>query len=463
MQKNKYLSEKVDEFRHNPKKLWEQLKDLGYSNKSKQSGNINVKIDGKINHDPISVANKFNNFFTTVATKLVNKLSPAKKMFTTDTEIFQNFYKDKGACKNAFKFSQVSSEFILKELSKLNISKSTGLDEIPARFLKDGASILVKPVTFLINLSIELQDVPKELKVAKVKPLYKKGDRTECGNYRPVSVLCIISKILEKAIYVQMSEYLDKNNLLFQYQSGFRNLYSTETCLIHLTDYIREQTALGNYTGMMMIDLQKAFDTVDHKILCEKLYFMGFESTKWIKSYLSDREQIVNVNGVYSESMKVTCGVPQGSILGPLLFLCYINDMSIALKCKLFLYADDSGLVISDKNPNVISEKLSKELENCKNWLTDNKLSLHLGKTELILFGSRKKINKVKEFSVSFSGVKILSKKVVKYLGVFLDETLSGDKIVENIVKKTNSKLKFLYRSANFLFRATSERIYAIV
>ena len=148
----------------------------------------------------------------------------------------------------------------------------------------------------------------------------------------------------------------------------------------------------GKYVGMVLMDLQKAFDTVDHDILLDKLDAMGFDHNEWFKSYLRGRKQMVVVNDVSSETGTVTCGVPQGSILGPLLFLCYVNDMPISVKCKLLLYADDSALIISGFDPKEIAKELSKELESCRQWLIDNKLSLHLGKTEEILFGSKRKL-----------------------------------------------------------------------
>ena len=146
---------------------------------------------------------------------------------------------------------------------------------------------------------------------------------------------------------------------------------------------------------MVLIDLKKAFDTVDHKMLCKKLEAMGIDFTKWFESYLKGRKQMVIANETCSEMGTVTCGVPQGSILGPLLFLCYINDMPISVKCKLLLYADDSALIVPGLDPDEIAEQLSKELESCRQWLVDNKLSLHLGKTEAILFSTKKKLNKV--------------------------------------------------------------------
>ena len=173
----------------------------------------------------------------------------------------------------------------------------------------------------------------------------------DVGNYRPVSILSIVSKILERSVHTQLSEYLCENNLLFEFQSGFRDKYSTDTCLIHLLDYIRDNNAKGLYTGMVMLDLQKAFDTVDHNILCNKLEVLGVHCTEWFRSYLSDRKQYVCVSGKTSSEGLVTRGVPQGSILGPLLFLIYVNDMSLSIDndCKLILYADDSAILFSHK------------------------------------------------------------------------------------------------------------------
>ena len=182
-----------------------------------------------------------------------------------------------------------------------------------------------------------------------------------------VLLLIRISKILERAVYTQLEDNLVKKKLLFDFQSGFRSNFSTDSCLTYLTDYIKIQTSKGLYTGMLMLDLQKAFDTVDHDILCKKLKAMGIKSVDWFRSYLSYRNQIVNVNDTESDPSLVTCGVPQGSILGPFLFLCYINDMelSISSECKLLLYADDSAILFSNKDPRDISDKLGLELEMC--------------------------------------------------------------------------------------------------
>ena len=154
---------------------------------------------------------------------------------------------------------------------------------------------------------------------------------------------------------------------MYEFQSGFRSSYSTYSCLIHLIDHIKSRTAKGLFTGMVLLDLQKAFDTVDDKIFGEKLKVIGVESVSWFKSYLTNRKQIVSINGVNSDVCNVTCGVPQGSLLNPLLFLIYVNDMQIGIEseCMVLLYADDTAILFSDKNTRVISQKLSVMLKSC--------------------------------------------------------------------------------------------------
>lgn len=338
---------------------------------------------------------------------------------------------------------------------KLNENKSTGLDGISPRFLKDGADILVHPVTHIINTSITSGIVPADLKVARVTPLYKKKSMLDVGNYRPVSVLSTVSKILEKAVYTQVELYLGSKKLIYDYQSGFRQNFSTNTCLVHLTDYIRGEIGKGNYVGLVALDVQKAFDCVNHDILCRKLELMGIESS-WFKSYLSDRSQIVQVNGTTSDMQSIVCGVPQGSLLGPLLYLCYCNDMELAVNCKLILYADDSMIMVSDRDPKIIEQKLALELNSVNNWLIENKLSLHPGKCESILFGSKRKCKKVSDFKINFNGNIIESKSNIKYLGSVIDRSLTGHDNVSGIIRKSTGKLKFLYRqkkSLNFSTR----------
>ena len=278
------------------------------------------------------------------------KLPPVKGIY--GKQFVKSFYKTN----SILSLKLVTTDKVLKLLTELNSQKATGLDGLPAKFLKDGASTIAKPLTHIINMSITSGQFPKELKCAKIVPIYKKKLKTDPGNYRPVSILSIISKIFEKVVCDQLSEYLECNNLMYDLQSGFRQNLSTDSCLIHLSDYILNNQDKGEYTGMVVIDLQKAFDTVNHKILLSKLQALGLDQVaiKWFASYLEDRQQIVQIGDTHSDSCSIKCGVPQGSILGPLLFLIYVNDMRAAVSCKLLLYADDSALLTSGKDVSEI-------------------------------------------------------------------------------------------------------------
>ena len=235
------------------------------------------------------------------------------------------------------------------------------MDNLSARFLKGGAKVLAKPITDICNLSITSGKFPDSCKLAKLKPIYKKCSLTEASDYRPISLLPLILKVIEKVIHDQTSTFLNSRNLLYNYQSGFRKNRSTDFCLPFFNDKILKGFDQGLITAMILIDLQKAFDTIVHDILLQKLYAIGFSkhSVNWFQSYLTNRTFLVNLGNVFSQPACASSGVPQGFILGPLLFLIYINDMPQAVKCNLFLYADDTCLVCQHKDINEI-EKLLK-------------------------------------------------------------------------------------------------------
>ena len=452
--KAEYFSHQIKVNKSNPKKLWSHLKNLGYSNKTTDKTNIVLNINNELCHDSKKVADFINSFFTNVASKLVSELPRVDELYGIGSSMFRKFYQKKGVTPSSFRLKEISLDFVRKELKELNENKSTGLDGISPRFLKDGADILCKPIAHIVNLSLSNCIVPTAFKEARITPLYKKNSKLEVGNYRPVSVLSTVSKILERAVYNQLEDYLQNSKLLYKFQSGFRKYFSTSTCLTYLTDYIKYEIAAGKYVGMVALDVQKAFDCVNHRILCQKLEFMGVESS-WFNSYLTGRTQIVVANGVQSETESIQCGVPQGSLLGPLLYLCYCNDMELATKCDLVLYADDSIILYSDKDHKVIEKKLSDELKAVNQWLIENKLSLHPGKCESILFASKRKINQIPSFSIKFNNIDIVGKSSLKYLGSIIENDLSGKESVDNIIKKANGRLKFLYRHKNVLSRET--------
>ena len=337
-------------------------------------------------------------------------------------------------------------------------NKAAGIDNISGKFLKDGAEILAKPISQICNLSIKKSQFPSQCKIAKVTPLFKKGSKTDPKNYRLISLLPILSKVIEKVVYEQTQKYLDISNVIFRYQSGFRKNFSTDWCLSYLSNKILNGFDSGLYTGMILIDLQKDFDTINHCILLKKMKFIGFsdEAILWFNSYLSARQFKVVINNSYSTPGDITCGVPQGSILGPLLFLLYINDISQSIECEVLLYADDTCLLFQHKDTMIIKEQLNKNFQSLCDWFLDNKLSVHFGedKTKSILFGSKLKIKKATSLDIKYNNIKITQYKKVTYLGCILDDTLSGESMVNHVINKANSRLKFLYRQDKFLNKA---------
>ena len=452
--KKNYFEDKLKENTAKPKELWKTLNGLGLPKKGSQSGAANVclKENDEFVFDPAAISNVFKTFFSDIAINLLAKLPTAPNRFNKNS--VSEFYK-KFNIKNKFKFSHVTDETILEILKNLDVTKATGIDNIAAIFLKDGAEILASPIAQLCNLSISTSIFPDECKTAKLIPIYKKGSKTDPKNYRPISLLPLISKVIEKVIHDQTQSFLYENNILYDYQSGFRKKYSTESCLSYLTDKISKGFDSGLYTGMILIDLQKAFDTIDHELLLEKMLFLGFseEVIGWFRSYLSNRNFKVNINKAFSELGEVTCGVPQGSILGPLLFLLYVNDMPQALSCDLLLYADDSCLMFQHKDVKEIEKVLNQNFSDLCDWFVDNKLSIHFGedKTKCVLFASKNKVKKAEPLNIIYKGTEIKQHSNVNYLGCILDESLSGESMGLHVLKKLNSRLKFLYRKNKFL------------
>ena len=449
--KTDYIKGKLQENMKNPKELWKTLKDLGLSSKLTSNSKICLEKEGHIVHDTKTNANVFKNFFSELAVSLVNKLPKPIGLF--GQQKIENYYNQKNIPQNSFFFQKTSEERVFEILNDIDIKKACGIDNLHGQFLRDGAQVIKTPICQLVNICLG-SFFPDQCKIAKLKPLYKKGKKVDPKNYRPISLLPLLSKIIERIVNDQLQCHLEKHNILFQYQSGFRSKHSPNTCLAHLTNQILTGFESKKNTGMILIDLQKAFDTLDHGILIKKLKYFGFstKTTAWFSSYLTNRHFVVNLEQVLSDKGHLKCGVPQGSILGPLLFLLYVNDMPSALEyCELRLYADDTCIFFSHENITEIEEKLNTDFNRLCEWFIENKLSIHYGedKTKCILF--RQKNCPPKTMDIRRGENNIKQYKTVEYLGVLLDEHLSGESMAIKVIDKINQKIKFLYRQSRYL------------
>ena len=350
-------------------------------------------------------------------------------------------------------------------LRKLNGRKAAGLDKIPCKLLKVAADIIAPSLTKIYQRSIISGIFPLEWKLARVTPVFKKGKMNNPCNYRPISVIPTVAKIFEKIVYDQLYNYLNENNLLTSCQSGFRSLHSTLTALIETTNNWSVNIDDGLLNGVVFIDLQKAFDTIDHSILVCKLCNYGIDQTslRWFRSYLSDRTQKCSVNGHLSNAASVSCGVPQGSNLGPLLFLIYINDLPNCLSvASPNMFADDTNITVAADSLTELENKINLDLENLNRWLVANRLSLSVAKTEFMVIGSHQRVRASgnEEINVEISGKSITRVRKVKSLGLLIDEHLTWKDHVDETVKKISKAIGALKRVRPFISVKTALQIY---
>ena len=310
--------------------------------------------------DNNTIANSFNNYFINIGNSLSKKIKSA-----VDPLIFLK------PNVNPLYILQVTSYEVEHIISSMNNS-AAGYDEMPSSIMKQCVEYYIKPLTFLINMSITQGTVPNELKIDNVIPLYK----------GPISILPYFSKIFEKVIFRYVIEFFEENNILYEYQFGFRKNHSTSHAIITLVKRVTKALDTGKYVVGIFIDLKKAFDTIDHGILMRKLEFYGIKRNilNWVKSYLSYRCQYVEYKNTISERKYIHHGVPQGSILGPLLFILYVNDFSRSSDLLFsILFADDTTVLIEGVSyEDIIIYNLNIELQKVDSWLRANKLTINI-------------------------------------------------------------------------------------
>lgn len=328
--------------------------------------------------------------------------------------------------------------------------------------------IIAPSLTAIFNLSLKSGIYIDEWKLAGVIPIYKSDNRSKCENYRPISILPIVSKVFEREVFNQVYRYLNENSLISKFQSGFRPKYGTVAALIEMCDQWLTDMDNGKLNGVVFIDLCKAFDSINHEILLTKLKDQfGIINTelKWFESYLTNRKQVCFVNGQTSSQNKIMCGIPQGSILGPLLFLLYINDLTDYLeKTTPHLYADDTEISSSSDNFDDLIEDLNFDLDNIRIWLAKNKLKHHPTKSKVMFIGSSHNLNnKIKENHVLLNNVPVPRTDMFTCLGVDLDGKLNWEKHIEKICSKVSAGIGAMKRIKPYVPPATLQTIHKLI
>jgi hypothetical protein len=317
-------------------------------------------------------------------------------------------------------------------------------------------------LAMIINESFAHGIFPESLKVAKVTPIFKSGPKEHCTNYRPISLLSNISKIFEKCMFNRLSQYLEKHKVLYDLQFGFRKHHSTSHALIHTTDYIKTRLDKGELVGALFLDFQKAFDSVNQQILLQKLSTYGVRGNclEWFRTYLLNRRQFVVIDDAESEEAHVSHGVPQGSTLGPLLFLLYINDFHACTHSSLsYHFADDTTVFFPSNSVKKIRKAMSLQLHSILDWLAANRVSLNAKKTELVLFRPKNKPGTTR-LTIKIRGCKVFTTTKVKYLGVILDHQLRWKHHITELEKKLSMAVGLLCKLRHYVDTKTLRGLY---
>ena len=443
----KKLETELEAAKDSSKTTWKVLKNRAkYKNSATSSPPDRMIRDNKEGEAVGSkqVAEELNRFYVEIGPKLEEKIrwtgkNPKEFMGKNET------------CE--FKIKDVSVKEIEEILGKIKPKTSSGPDGVSTKVLRTLKREFAPIIAKLVNISTRTATFPKNLKLARVQPLYKgEGKKNEATNYRPISLLSCIGKIIEKVVARQLMNYLEEEGLLNNRQYGFRANRNVTQPILEIAQKIFKHinSRENRYVLMVLIDLKKAFDTIQHNLLLEKLKHYGIKgwALKWFEEYLSDREQYTEINGEKSGNRRMVCGVPQGSVLGPILFLIFINDLPNAMKILTVLFADDTAMVKEGTDMEELARQLEQELETATEWFRANKLSLNVKKTKLIGINNlRKQSNNVPQIepTVKMDGEKLqqvgekYEEKSTRYLGVMLDDCLGWKYQVEKVIGKVKA------------------------
>ena len=398
--------------------------------KTKNHSCTSLSIHEELSTDDAKIADHFNKHLTTIGGNLKKDMSHAGAKFD---DYFGSSYL------HCMYVNPTCVSEIKNILSGMQSKNSCGLDEIPMSILKLSPDNMLLILCHIFNLSLGQSKFINEFKKAKIIPVHKKGSKSDVNNYRPISLLPVMSKSLERIFYKRLCSFLSQLDFFHQYQFGFRKKHSTSNALTVMVENVTKAFEEKKYTLGVFLDLSKAFDTIDHNILLYKLHHYGVRGLpcEWLKSYLSNRSLQSKINGKLSAPTLINLGVPQGSILGPLLFLIYVNDLPKCLSSgQTIMFADDANLFFNHVSYTEPFKKANEELHQVDSWLTANKLTLNIEKTKVITFKTRNRRPVPPNLEIKLNGNALDKVTSIRFLGVTIDEHVTWKSHIELLLKK---------------------------
>lgn len=454
---NNYFNSKCNKAANKkPATFWNTIKPF-ISNKCK-TGNActMLNINGTVCNDPYLISEEFNDYFRNIVKSICREPPITQEDTLNDICLKYSMHGSVENIKaqqfppNAFYFNEVNENSVLKLLNSLDGSKSTGHDNIPVSLIKDAAEELSIPTTYLVNSSIRLSKFPIGLKMSEISPIYKCNDSLERDNYRPVNVLPGLSKIVEKVYYEQMYAFF--SDILSTYLAAFRKKYGCHHVLTKFVYDCKAALDQGSNVGVVLMDLSKAFDCIPHGLLLTKLKYYGLsdQACELIKSYITDRKQRVKIGQSVSDWGSTNHGVPQGSILGPLIFNIFINDIFYAMgnTCRLYNYADDNTIMNTGTTLQSLMGKLENSVNIATRWFDMNGMKSNHSKFQAMILNHHPDLS---DFSLCINGQTIALKSCVKLLGVLIDYQLTFSNHVDYLCKKTSKQLGAIRRVSRYL------------
>ena len=416
---NNFYSNKISKNFKNKKKLWETV---GEITKHKKRKNVDIKrltSKGTEIRGTEEIVNCLNNHFNSIGHTMAEKIHNPNGH--SDQNLSHIPYTQ-----TPVKFDHTTVEEITKLIRELKLNKAPGSDGVSSYIIKRTVNIIAPILVTLFNMCMDSGIFPDALKTASIIPLYKGGAKNEPTNYRPISLLPLFAKIFEKVIKHRITIFLDDNNLITDNQFGFRKFHSTELAVVDIQNTLLRNLDNNKLTCTIFLDLAKAFDSVDHAILIKKLERYGIRGMplQLLKSYLSNRQHLTKLNGIESNLKLLDIGVPQGSVLGPLLFLLFINDLPLVTNFNVKLFADDTFLSLEGDDFKHLQRKSNIELKKISKWFSANKLTLNVSKSKFMIIKRGNKKPK-DSFILKFNGKKMEQCVSYKYLGIHLDEKLN--------------------------------------